>query len=359
MSPFLSIKSKGVKGDFGFDFDLKAPLNGVTSLFGPSGAGKSTLLRIIAGLERYPGASLSLGDQVWQDQDTFLPPHKRPIGYVFQDARLFEHLNVEKNLAFAYPETMDDITLRWPDIVARLDLEPLLNRNVASLSGGERQRIALGRALLSQPSLLLLDEPLSALDKDNRNRILPYLADICTDLNLPVIHVSHDRYEVEQLADNVALMDSGRITDFGPIRDIATNPRLALAKQRDARVTLSADILDRDEDHGLLTLNVSGNRLHAPVNKPFHGESMRLGIAASDVSVSRSKASDSSILNILPAQIESVTEEEGALCLLVLKLEAGDISILSRISSVSRSKLNLSRGDRVFAQIKAVALFAD
>lgn len=229
---------RGKLGAFELDAALDMPPVGITALVGPSGSGKTTLLRCIAGLTRLKG-EVSLDGQVWQDAKHFTPAHKRPVGFVFQDAGLLTHLTVKANLLYAQKRAGEtSATIGWDEVVELLRLGPLLARSTANLSGGERQRTALGRALLSQPELLLLDEPLSSLDADAKAQILPYLERLHRTLAMPVLYVSHDRAEVARLADRILIMKSGRILEADPAADARLTAEQRLAQmsgtERDA-----------------------------------------------------------------------------------------------------------------------------
>jgi molybdate transport system ATP-binding protein len=211
----IEARVQGRVGEFAMDAELAVPAEGVTGLIGPSASGKTTLLRCIAGLVRLKGRVVVKGE-VWQDARSFVPPHRRAVGFVFQDTALLPHLSVRGNLLYGYRRSRSDRRFAFEEVVALLALEPLLKRSTARLSGGERQRVAIGRALLSQPQLLLMDEPLSSLDQASKAEILPFLERIHRSLQIPVIYVSHDASEIARLADRVLVMDAGRIVASGP-----------------------------------------------------------------------------------------------------------------------------------------------
>jgi molybdate transport system ATP-binding protein len=210
----------GTVGGFGLDAEFRLAPSGITALSGPSGSGKTTLLRCIAGLTRLPG-SLYVGGEVWQDPHKFVEPHRRPVGVVFQEASLLSHLSVLGNLTYGARRSPAKAEIGFDDTVDLLGLAPLLGRSVANLSGGERQRVALGRALLSQPRLLLMDEPLSSLDAGSKAEILPYLERLHRSLAIPALYISHDAAEIARLADHVLYMREGRI-----VADEAGEPSL-------------------------------------------------------------------------------------------------------------------------------------
>ncbi len=206
----IDARFEGRLGDFRLDVSLQVPASGVTALVGPSGSGKTTVLRCIAGLTRL-GGHMRFGDEVWQDGPRFTPPHRRAIGYVFQEPSLLAHLSVLGNLRFGYTRSRDRSKIGFDDVVSLLGVEPLLRRATHRLSGGERQRVAIARALLSQPELLLLDEPVSSLDADGKAEILPYLERLLRSLSIPMIYVSHDQSEIALISDRVVDIDAGRI----------------------------------------------------------------------------------------------------------------------------------------------------
>jgi molybdate transport system ATP-binding protein len=213
--PGLQVRLEGRLGDFALGVEVKLPGQGVTALVGPSGCGKTTLLRCLAGLTRLAGRVVFAGE-VWQSEALFVPPHRRGVGYVFQEASLFPHLSVRGNLDFAARRARGLTGLRFDDAVAPLGLGGLLDRSTAKLSGGERQRVAIARVLLTQPRLLLMDEPVSSLDPDNKAEVLERLESLLGALSIPVIYVSHDAWEVRRLAKTVLAMRGGRIV--GPLQ---------------------------------------------------------------------------------------------------------------------------------------------
>lgn len=208
--PAVSARFEGRLGDFRLACAFDLPARGITALVGPSGAGKTTVLRCLAGLERLEGR-LVVGGEVWREAGRFLPPHRRAVGYVFQEASLLPHLSVRANLAFGLRRVRGAAPTALDEVVDSLGLEPLLARAPGKLSGGERQRVAIGRALLSQPRLLLMDEPLAGLDPESKAEILPYLQRLHASLAIPALFVSHDAAEVARLADRVLVMRGGRI----------------------------------------------------------------------------------------------------------------------------------------------------
>src|SRR5918912_425364 len=233
----IRVAFKGTLGRFVLDASFAVPATGVTALFGPSGCGKTTVLRAVAGLQRLAEGYCAVDGDVWQDGRSFRPTHRRPIGYVFQEASLFPHLSVRRNLLYGAPRAGGPAEIGFDEVTDLLGLSRLLDRSPRNLSGGERQRVAIGRALLSSPRLLLMDEPLSALDRPTKDEILPFLERLHDRLSLPVLYVSHDMAEIERLADHLVLMRAGRVVAAGPLGDLQSDPSLPLAAARDAAVS--------------------------------------------------------------------------------------------------------------------------
>jgi molybdate transport system ATP-binding protein len=353
---------KGTLGSFSLDAAFAAPAKGVTALFGPSGCGKTTVLRCIAGLQRLQDGLCVVGGDVWQDRNgAFLPTHKRPLGYVFQEASLFAHLSVRRNLMFGAPRGGGGAgkgKIAFDEVVELLGVTALLDRAPGKLSGGERQRVAIGRALLSQPKLLLMDEPLSALDRATKNEILPFLERLRDRLSLPIVYITHAIAEVERLADQIVLMEKGRVIGAGPLEELQSDPGLPLAIARDAAVTLDGVIEGHDTRYGLLTLGVRGGSLIAPAPKAAIGARRRIRVIAGDVSLAREKPGLSSILNVLAARIVSAkpVDADEMIAVLALGADGAGARLLSRLTRKSWDALGLAEGMNVYAQVKAVAL---
>ena len=361
IGPGIVGRFQGRLGAFGLDIAFAAPERGVTAVFGPSGCGKTTLLRAVAGLQRFEDGALAIGGDVWQGPRVFRPVHRREIGYVFQEPSLFPHLSVRRNLAYGLRRALRGgaaEAIRLDDVVELLGIGHLLDRGPATLSGGERQRVAIGRALLTQPRLLLMDEPLAALDRVAKDEILPYLERLRDGLGLPTLYVSHDISEVERLADHVVLMAAGRVTASGPLAEIQARPDLPLARMPEAAVTLPAEVIAHDAAFDLTTFAVAGASLLAPGGFGPVGGRHRLRIAGSDVALVRDPPRSSSILNCAPARIvEGVPLGAGMMTVvLALGAEGEGGRILARITRMSWETLGFGPGQPVFAQIKGVAL---
>ena len=358
MTP-ISLACRIDRGAFKLDVDLALPGRGVTALFGHSGSGKTTVLRVLAGLERVAGARVALGDEVWQDdaRKVFVPTHARGIGYVFQEASLFPHLSVRANLEFGR-KRLKPAERRFDlmTVAELLGIERLLDANPTTLSGGERQRAAIARTLLASPRLLLMDEPLAALDMRRKLEILPYLERLHDELALPVVYVSHAADEVARLADHLVVLEEGRVLASGPLG--ATLARLDLAAnfQDDAGVMIETHLQAHDAD-GLSHLAFAGGVLLVGQRDVAIGTRVRCRIHARDVSLALERPRGSSITNILPARVDAVGPS-GTPGQVLVRLLVGDTALLARITERSRRELAIAPGGAVWAQVKAVALLA-
>ncbi len=338
--------------NFALDVALGLPAHGVTVVFGPSGSGKSTLLRAIAGLEPAARGRVRIGDTIWQDGDKPLPPHRRVVGVVFQNAALLPHLSVHQNLRYGWRRS-GAAAEALPEWIDKLALGTLLARSPATLSGGERQRVALARALVCRPRWLLLDEPLSALDAERRTEILPYLETIRRQADIPMLYVTHAVDEAARLADHLVLLEAGRVRVAGPALEVLNRPDLPLALREDAAAVIEASVA-ADDGHGMLLLDTPAGslRVHGPAHRA--GTIVRLRVQARDVSVALSAHADTSVLNIVPAVLESLSPLPNGQ--LQLRLRAGKALLLARVSHQSAVRLQLREGMPLWAQIKAAAL---
>ena len=352
---------RGVLGRFSLDASFDVPATGVTALFGPSACGKTTVLRCIAGLQHLPEGYFAIDGDVWQDRTSFRRPHERPVGYVFQEASLFPHLSVRRNLLYGAPRGVQVVgsnNIAFDEVIELLGLDTLFDRSTQNLSGGERQRVAIGRALLSQPKLLLMDEPLSALDRLTKDEILPFLERLHEKLSLPMIYISHDMTEIERFADHLVLMEAGRVVASGPLTALQSDPALPLVKTRDAAVSLDATVQSYDAGYELITLAVRGGQFIFPAPPGNPGERRRVRVIGADVSLALEPSSSSTILNSLPARILSKTAVDAHELVAVLALGAGGkgARILARVTQRSWDKLGLAEGQLVYAQVKSAAL---
>jgi molybdate transport system ATP-binding protein len=345
------------RGDFHLTVDQTFSESGVTAIFGPSGSGKTTFLRAIAGLDHIPGGHISFQNQAWQDAEHFLPPHQRPIGYVFQEPSLFPHLNVKENLEYGLNRTSEsERRISLDDAVKLLDIGALLTRLPHTLSGGEQQRVAIARTLAVSPKLLLMDEPLSSLDNKLKQEILPYLESLVRELAIPVIYVSHATDEVARLADNLVILRNGEIIGSGQVQDMLTRLDLPLSHRNDAESLITASVKETDTEFGLSRLESSGTVFTVSGTSLEPGTNVRLRIAAHDVSLTLEKQTGTSIQNIFPVTVQEVEEENESQCLIKVSL-AGN-PILSRITKKSIQDLDIKPGKEMFAQIKTVAVLS-
>ena len=333
-------------------------LDGITALFGPSGAGKTTLLRILAGLETRAVGHVSLGEELWQDTErgVFVPPYERGIGYVFQDGRLFSHLSVKGNLLFASnrarrrPAAARRIDVA--DVIDALGLNSLLARDPGSLSGGEQQRVAMGRALLHGPQVLLMDEPLSALDVARKAEIIPYIERLAAEFAIPVVYVTHNVEEVTRLASTMVLLADGRIAAKGGVAEVLERVDLwPLTGRLEAGAVLRATV--RATQHGMTHLDVAGETLRIPAIAVAPDTPVRLRVQAREVALATRRPERLSIRNILPARVLSVDLDQTVFAELLL--DVGGQHLRSRITREAVAELGLDVGQPVYALIKSVA----
>ena len=341
---------------FMLDANFSIPDRGITVVFGPSGSGKTTLLRAIAGLEKSDKGFLKIGDSVWQKGEDFLATHKRQIGYVFQDAALFDHLDVKGNLNFVIKRAIGLKEDFIESIHNLLEIKTLLNRKTTQLSGGERQRVAIARALLTNPKILLLDEPLSALDLKRKNEILPYLDSIHNDLEIPILYVTHSQDEMSRLADHLLLIEDGNIIGSGPVNDMLTRFDMPLSHGGDAVSIIEAEVLKRDSEFNLMHLDFLGGQFIVPDNSFPVQTKVRIRVVARDVSLTKSKQVDTSILNIFPAMVQEIVNEGEAQ--VMVRLQIKETILLACITRKSSYKLRLEKGSEVFVQVKSVAILS-
>lgn len=358
--PSIEARFRVEHSDFVLDADLCLPGQGVSALFGPSGCGKTTSLRVIAGLDRVAGARVVFNGQVWQDDAArvFVPPHRRPIGYVFQEASLFEHLDVRRNLAYGMKRVPAiERRIEWSRAIDLLGIGHLLSRRPGTLSGGERQRVAIARALLSGPQLLLMDEPLAALDLARRREVLPYLEKLQAELAVPIVYVSHAPDEVARLADHLVLLDRGRVLASGPLGATLARLDLPTALAPDASVVVEASVVSHDSAYHLLRLAFDGGELRVGHGPRAAGERVRVQVLARDVSLTLAQQHDTSVLNHLRGQVEAIGAADSPAHALV-RIRVGATPLLARITRLSADQLRLAPGVEVWAQVKAVALLA-
>lgn len=348
----IEVALKHRLGNFTLDAAFDAP-GGVTALFGRSGSGKTSVINVIAGLLRPDQGRIAVKGQVFCDtaKGIWVPPHKRRIGYVFQDARLFPHLNVLQNLR--YGGQHDEAR-----VVDLLGLSDLLDRRPNKLSGGERQRVALGRALMRDPQVLLMDEPLAALDTRRKSEILPYLERLRDEQAVPIIYVSHAMSEVVRLANTLVVMQDGRTVRSGQIDEVMSDPSsLALLGRADAGAVLMANVVAHDADDGVTVVDCAGGQVFLQGQLGRIGDTLRLRVPAQDIMLSLARPVGLSALNTLPVEIIDITEGEGPA--LAVSLRAGPDRLLAQISSRSARAMELVPGMPVYAIFKITAATPD
>lgn len=342
---------------FSIDVDLRLPGRGITALFGASGSGKTTVLRYMAGLDNIPGGFMNFKGNVWHDQSTWLPPHKRALGYVFQETSLFPHLSVTQNLRYGLKRCKNAGSRLLEQVIGLLGIDSLLERRIDKLSGGERQRVAIARALASNPELLLMDEPLAALDHARKLEILPFLEKLHGKLEIPIVYVSHSPEEVMRLADHLVVIERGRIVSSGTLAQSMASIDAPIRPGGEPAVVIDAVIDDRDARWSLSRADFPGGSLWSRDCGHPTGQAVRLRIMARDVSLSLShRNNDSSILNSIQGRIERMGDDDHP-GLVLIRVAAGGITpILARLSRRSVFNLKLNVGDEVWIQIKSVSV---
>lgn len=341
---------------FALDVDLDLPSRGVTALFGPSGSGKTTLLRCIAGLERAEDAELSVAGEHWQTSNFFLPTHKRPLGYVFQEANLFPHLTVRRNLEYGLRRiAQSERRVALDQAIRLLGIGHLLDRRPERLSGGERQRVGIARALAVSPRLLLMDEPLAALDIRRKQEILPYLERLHEELEIPVLYVTHSPDEVAHLADHLVVMEAGRVVASGPLTETLARIDLPIRLGEEAGVVLDGMVVERDADWHLACVEFAGGRFWTRDSGAELGRHVRLRILARDVSLSLEPHTGTSIQNILPGTVTEIGDDSHP-ALALVRLQVGASPLVARLTKRSAAGLSLHPGMALWVQVKAVAL---
>lgn len=349
---------------FSLDVDLKLPGQGVTALFGHSGSGKTTCLRCIAGLEQAVEAYLAVNGQIWQDSSLgfFVPTHERPLGYVFQESSLFPHLSVLKNLEYGMRRSVKgkgraEGAVSWDHIVTLLGIGHLLDRMPDRLSGGERQRVGIARALLTSPKLLLMDEPMAALDLQRKNEILPYLERLNDELDIPVLYISHSPDEVARLADHVVFLDQGKVVAQGGIQATMARLDLPTASADHAGVVIEGRVAEHDDAYHLSRLNFPGGSVLVGRRDEPIGHRVRFKVYARDVSLATHPCDGSSITNVLYGVVQEIVAADSPAHVLV-RLDIEGTPLIARITRRSCDHLGVMPGQRLWAQIKGVALLS-
>ena len=349
----LSLNFMQQQGDHQLEIDLQIPAKGITAIFGVSGAGKTSLINAISGLTQPQRGRIQLNDRLLFDaeQKITLPPEKRRIGYVFQDARLFPHYRVRGNLQYGMAPSMK---AQFDSLVSLLGLEALLPRFPLSLSGGEKQRVAIGRALLTAPDMLLLDEPLASLDLPRKRELMPYLQKLTKQVDIPMLYVSHSLDEILHLADNVLVLDAGKVKAFGPLERVwSSNAMRPWLPVSELTSVLRVLVLEQHPDYPMTALSLGDQHIWVSrVNQPIK-TALRIRIASSDVSLALQPPQHSSIRNILPAQVVELLEVGDQV---EVKLRIGISELWARITPWARDELGIRPDQWLYAQIKSVSV---
>lgn len=354
----LRIRLQLAYAGFALDVDLDLPGRGISALFGHSGSGKTTCLRAIAGLEHGARGRIEINGEHWQDdaKGIFLPTHRRALGYIFQDAALFSHLSVRDNLAYGLRRIAPaEQRVAQQTIVELLGIGALFERRPEHLSGGEKSRVAMARALFTSPRLLLMDEPLAALDHDRKQEILPYLERLHDELDIPIIYVSHAPDEVARLADHLVVLQGGQALASGPLGETLARLDLPIRIGEDHGVVIEANIAERDATWQLARVAFAGGSLWVRDSGHALGQRVRVRILARDVSIALERAGDTSIQNILAARIAAIGDDTHP-ALALIKMTIGQAQVIARLTRRSAAQLGLRAGMSVWAQIKAVAV---
>lgn len=350
----LTVKVQADLGEFTVDADFTAPGDGITAIFGKSGAGKSSIINMISGLVKPISGHISAQGHTLFDSASAIDVaiKDRKVGYVFQDSRLFPHMNVRKNLAYGMNAGSESLS----DITDLLELGDLLERSPGDLSGGEKQRVAIGRALLSDPRILLLDEPLSSLDLDRKANIIPYIRRVADEFAIPVVYVSHSMDEIVQLADTMVIVSDGKVSATGSVEDLTSRLDLRPMTGRfDAGAVIPCKVGTFDEAYNITSLNFDGGILHVAGLQLERDTAIRVRIRARDVALSLEEPRNTSFQNIFSAVIEEFGEGDGPQ--IDVRLRLGENTALwSRITQKSRDDLSLNTGQSVFAMVKSVAI---
>lgn len=346
------------RADFDLHVNLALPARGITVLFGASGSGKTSVLRCVAGLERAHHARIVVAGEVWQDdaQRLFLPTHRRALGYVFQEASLFDHLDVQGNLRYGMQRARApgaELTLHTA--VQLLGIGDLLRRRTDQLSGGERQRVAIARALATAPKVLLLDEPMAALDQARRQDILPWLERLRDELRIPMLYVTHSADELARLADQLVVLERGRVQASGPVQEVLSAIDSPVVVGEDAGALLGGKVAERDAHWQLVRVAFDGGSLWLRDSGVPVGQAVRLRVLARDVSLTTAEPQHTSIQNHLPGTIESIAPDAHPSQVL-LRVRCGASVLLARITRRAVDALGLQPGRAVWVQVKSVAL---
>jgi molybdate transport system ATP-binding protein len=354
----LSVDLTHRQGSFTVSCSFSSAAAGVTALFGPSGSGKTSVINMVAGLTRPDQGRITLDDQPLVDtaKGIYRPMERRRIGYVFQDGRLFPHMTVEANLRYGMERTpRAERTITFTDVVEMLGIGGLLDRRPAKLSGGEKQRVAIGRALLTSPRLLLMDEPLAALDSNRKDEVLPFIGRLPREVDIPILYVTHSMDEILRLADLLVLMDQGRSAAVGAVEDLLSRPELQrLTGRHDPGAVVAAKVVGHEPSYALTTLSFAGGSLVVPTLALAPGQEVRVNILARDISLAAEKPLGLSVQNVYRSVIQAVRDSDGPY--VDVQLDCSGVSLMSRISRKAAVQLGVEPGRTVYAMVKAVSI---
>lgn len=350
----LSIDLRVTRKKFSFRARATLELSGISVVFGPSGCGKTTLLRSLAGLEQKCRGEIRWGSTVWQDAGTFVLPERRGVGYVFQEAALFPDRSAMDNLVYAQSRAHGSLGVSLERAIEACGISHLLGRKPSALSGGERQRVALARALLSRPRLLLMDEPLSALDGAGKRAVLDELIRIQREYSLPMVYVTHSMSELARLGDRVLLFEKGNLSKVCSPADVMATTALYEQGAPDVLSRLDGRVESYDEHDRIASLRCGNETILVPAIERPKNDWARLVLSARDIALSLEQSSCSSVLNCLPAVVARLSESEHGAVLVSLQTESGELS--ASITKLAQRRLSLKVGSRCFAQLKATSL---
>lgn len=351
-----TFKHKISPNGFGLNVDLKLKNSGITVIFGRSGSGKTSLLRCMAGLDKAAHGLMQIGEKTWQDDGVFVPVYRRKIGYVFQEASLFSHLTARQNLAYGQKRNVTENGLQFDEIIALMGIEKQLNHFPAALSGGERQRVAIARALLSNPKLLLMDEPLASLDDARKQDILPYLERLRNEYNIPMIYVTHSMDEVARLADHLVILEAGKVIAQGSLTELLPRLDLPFHLGEDSGVVIEAKIAEHDKKWHLARAVFEGGELWIADKGEAIDQTVRLRILARDISLTKQATGEtSSILNALSAVVTDMKSDDHP-AMIMVQVKVGKSLFLARITAKSANQLSVKIGEKIWVNIKSVSV---
>ncbi|MCM8534969.1 MAG: molybdenum ABC transporter ATP-binding protein [Lentisphaeraceae bacterium] len=343
------------KGNFHINIQESLPTEGVTAIFGPSGCGKTSLLRALAGLDYYSTSTIKMNETTWQDGSLTVPTHQRNIGFIFQEPNLFPHLTVEENLKFGLIRTLKNLQkIDFKCVVSVLNIEDFSQRDPHQLSKGQKQRVAIGRALLSSPKILLMDEPLSGLDTQSKSEIIPYLEKVSKQFHLPIIFVTHDLAEISQFTDQVLFLDNGRSTNFLPITEAFNSLNSPLNKSHSPQSIIETKIDSHDEGYFLTYLSFPGGKITVPMINKSIGENLKIRVPSQGVSITLKKAIDTSVQNILSGTVEEIKLFDQAK--VYIQIDCEGVKLIAAITKKSLDELKLQKGLNIYIQIKSVEI---